>query len=262
MSHSSQIQTDDGISWHVERSGSGPHILLIPSGEGDCHSFTTIATLLSPTFTVTTFDMPGFSRSIAPPSALKNLTPSVIADQIISLMDKLSIPSATIFGSSSGGLFALDLLLRHEERVEGIIIHEVPMECIPELLSWQHLPESENPKIAARCKDMFVNFMNEDKAAWENLGPEFHSRLEKNFITWVRNYVVVVEAIVWDKEGLKKRKDKIRWSLGAQMPMGVFFGNVVLATELGIEMKLLNSKHFPYVSIPGEMAEYIRGCCQ
>lgn len=266
MSRPFRVQTDDGISWHVEQSGSGPHIILIPSGEGDCHSFTTLATLLSPTFTVTTFDMPGFSRSPAPASAFEDLTLTKIGNQIISLMDKLSISSATIFGSSSGGLFALELLQSHNERVERIIVHEVPRKTIPELITWQHLPESENAKIVANCQDMFLNFMNEDKAAWENLGPEYHARLEKNFVTWVRNYVRVVEEPVWDKgenkEKLRTNNKKVTWTVGGKMPMGVFFDNVVLATELGIKIDVLNSKHFPHVSIPGDLAESIRGYCQ
>jgi pimeloyl-ACP methyl ester carboxylesterase len=260
MLRSSQIQTDDGISWHVEQSGSGPHILLIPSGEGDCHSFTTLATLLSPTFTVTTFDMPGFSRSLAPASSFRNLTIFVIADQIISLMDKLSISSATMYGSSSGGLIAIASLLKYNERVERIIIHEIPLNVRPELKSWCQLPESENAKIVANCKHIFANVMNENKSAWENLGSEFHARLEVNYVTWLKNYVRMVEEAELDKEDLKKKRQKVSWTVGALTPVGMCVKNVVLATELGIRLVLLNCKHFPQVSIPGELAEYIRGC--
>ena len=118
MRETPRVATNDGISWYIEQSGSGPHIVLIPSGEGDCHSFRGLAKVLSPSFTVTTFDMPGFSRSTAPHSALENLTPAKGAEQIIALLDKLHITGAIFYGSSSGGLFALALLQNYQERVE------------------------------------------------------------------------------------------------------------------------------------------------
>src|SRR5215831_15209658 len=56
----------ESIDWYCELRGRGPTIVLIPSGEGDCGSFDRVATSLSGTFTVLTFDMPGFSRSSEP----------------------------------------------------------------------------------------------------------------------------------------------------------------------------------------------------
>jgi len=259
-----QVQTEDGMTWHVEQSGSGsaPHILMIPSGEGDCHSFRKVAALLASTFTVTAFDMPGFSRSVPAPHAFDNITTYTVANQIIGLMDKLSIPSATIYGSSSGGCFAVAMLQEHEKRVERIIVHEIPMTVLKNLKDWAAWPESENPKIVEICQHVFLDGMNEDKEAWLGLGEEYHKRLEKNFIVWVKNYSPCVEALRWDKEELKRLKGKIHWTLGGQMPMAMFFENVVLTTEVGIRIKLLDCKHFPYVSIPGVLAEYIHQCCK
>jgi hypothetical protein len=31
--------------------------------------------------------------------------------------------------------------------------------------------------------------MNDDLAAWEALGDEYHARLASNYVTWVRRYV-------------------------------------------------------------------------
>ncbi|KAE8444788.1 hypothetical protein EG329_014248 [Mollisiaceae sp. DMI_Dod_QoI] len=260
MAQVSQVQTNDGISWHVEQSGSGPHILLIPSGEGDCHCFTKLANLLSPNFTVTAFDLPCFSRTIAPHSTVENLSPYKIADQIVSLMDKLSIPSATVFGSSSGGIIAMAMLSKYDERVTRAIIHEVPLHVIPGLKAQAEAPVSENPKIIAFYKDVFANVMNEDKASWEALGEDYHERLEKNFITWVKNYSPVVDEMKWDKEELKAKSGRVNWTLGGLMPLSWFWENVVLATEVGIKIDVLNCKHFPQVSIPEVLAEYIRKC--
>jgi hypothetical protein len=42
----------------------------------------------------------------------------------------------------------------------------------------------------------------------------------------------------------------------------VFFSNVVLATEVGIPIKVLDYKHFLHVSIPEVLAEYVRERCK
>jgi pimeloyl-ACP methyl ester carboxylesterase len=91
------------------------------------------------------------------------MSPYVVTNQTIGLMDKLEIASATIFGSSSGGIFAMALLQEHEKRVERIIVHEIPMTVFKNLKDWAAWPESENPKIVQICQGLFLDGMNEDK---------------------------------------------------------------------------------------------------
>jgi hypothetical protein len=50
----------------------------------------------------------------------------------------------------------------------------------------------------------------------------------------------------------------ITWTIGALPPAGMFIDNVVRATNAGIEVGLLNSKHFPQVTIPQALAEHIK----
>lgn len=102
------VRTDGEISWYCERRGNGPHLILVPSGEGDCFPFAKTASSLASSFTVTTFDMPGMSRATAPRHCYQDVTASLLADQIVRLMDKLLINTATFFGSSSGGAAVLD----------------------------------------------------------------------------------------------------------------------------------------------------------
>lgn len=78
---SSMVKAKGGIEWYIEQQGSGPPYILIPSGEGDCESFAKIAAILAQDFSVTTFDMPGLSRSIAPASAVENVTGPLLAEQ-------------------------------------------------------------------------------------------------------------------------------------------------------------------------------------
>jgi len=259
MARVSQVETDDGISWHVEQSGSGPHLIFIPSGEGDCYSFSNVIGLLSDTFSITAFDLPGFSRSTAPLSAMENLTPPINAKQIIKLLDKLLIPSATLFGPSLGGCIGRALLVHYPERVERLIIHEVPLFPLrPELDGINQLVTALDPQIVAVCQYIFGEVMNEDKAAWEALGTEYHARLEKNYVTWIKKYVAHVPYLYWQKSEVMSKP--VYWTVGSKSEMGAWFDNVVLATELGIKIDLLPCRHFPQVSIPEKLAEHIRAC--
>lgn len=40
------------IDWYCELRGDGPSVVLMPSGEGDCASFQTVADVLSDEFTI------------------------------------------------------------------------------------------------------------------------------------------------------------------------------------------------------------------
>jgi pimeloyl-ACP methyl ester carboxylesterase len=260
MAHTTQVETGDGISWHVQQSGSGPNLMLIPSGEGDCSSFDKVATLLSSSFKITTFDSPGFSRSTAPPAAMENLTLIILAKQIVSLMDKLGISSTTIYGSSSGGLIGRALLIHYPERVDRLIIHEVPLSIPPGMDIITQLADTNEPQVIAICANLFGNVMDEDQAAWEALGPEYHKRLKKNYVTWIKKYMTSLPSTEWKKDELMTKP--VFWTVGALSTMGAWFDNVVMACEIGIKIEMLPCRHFPQVSIPEKLVEYIRRCCK
>ncbi|KAH8669506.1 Alpha/Beta hydrolase protein [Tricladium varicosporioides] len=253
MATSSIVSTPDGINWYVEQQGTGPHIILIPSGEGDCSSFDKVAKILSSNFTVTTFDMPGFSRTTCPPEAVENVDCPLMSKQINTLLGTLKIDKCTVYGCSSGGWGAFGLGAFYPEKVTSVIVHEVPLTVFPSVRELLPLPDNE---VISRCQHMFAHFFNEDEAAWNGLGPEYHKRLEKNFITWKNGYVPTEDPFHLSNEELTKRP--VTWTVGGLNEFRVWWPNVVRAKEAGIEMSLLNAKHFPHVSVPEEFAEHIK----
>ena len=250
MATSLTVRTKDGIEWYCEHQGHGPDLILVPSGEGDCASFTQVATLLANSFKVTTFDMPGMSRSTAPDAALHELSAYVLATQIVSLMDELSIDVATFYGCSSGGLVVLALAANYSGRVRSAIVHEVPLG--KKLSAFTTMDDAT---IVDVCRRIFATEMVEDNEAWTALGPAYHARLDRNYVTWVRNYVDKVER-TFSKAELNVRP--VDWTVGALTPMGAFFENVTTASQAGIPIGLLPSRHFPQVTIPAVLAEHIR----
>jgi hypothetical protein len=137
------------------------------------------------------------------------------------------------------------------------MIHEVPLSLPPEMAAISQIPH--DAQIVGICQHIFGDIMNEDKAAWEALGPEYHARLEKNYVTWIRKYVDSKPFQEWNKEEVMSKP--VSWTVGGQSTMGAWFDNVVMACESGIKIGLLPCRHFPQVSIPEKLAEYIRGCC-
>jgi pimeloyl-ACP methyl ester carboxylesterase len=248
MAAISTIRTKDGVEWHCERQGQGPHLVLVPSGEGDCASFAKVAAILADSFAVTTFDMPGMSRSTAPEAAMADLTATKLASQVIGLLDELSIDIATFYGCSSGGLVVLTLAYVYPERVRSVIVHEVPL-----TKTLGALTKLDDEAIVNTCRNVVEEIVG-DKDAWAALGPDYHARLDRNYVTWVRKYVDRVERS-FTKEELTVRP--VDWTIGALSPAGLFFSNVVAACHAGIPIGLLNSRHFPQVTIPDVLAEHI-----
>jgi pimeloyl-ACP methyl ester carboxylesterase len=244
--------TTDGIDWYCEQRGAGPPLVLVPSGEGDCSSFERVAAALADQFTVLTFDTPGFSRSRVDDADL--ISAPLLADQIAALVGSLGVDPATYYGCSSGGLAVLDLVVRHRPLVHQAIVHEVPMDNAVALLGG--LASQDDSAVVETCQFLFANVMNDDAAAWQALGAEFHARLATNYVTWVRRYVASGDLPRHSPEDLAGLP--ITWTIGGLTPAANFMDNVVLATRAGLTVDLLMCKHFPQVSHPDMLAQHIR----
>jgi pimeloyl-ACP methyl ester carboxylesterase len=248
------------IDWYCELRGDGPPVVLMPSGEGDCASFQTVADVLSDEFTVLTFDMPGFSRSEPPPEFGK-VTATMLAGQIAALVSSLNLAPAAFYGCSSAGLAALSLVAQHPEIVRNVIVHEaalhrdsVPSDATAALFI---LNDLDDAAIVNSCKDLFRNQANSAARAWDAIGQDYHRRLEKNYVTWVRHYL-------W--EGLADHRytsqelgyRPISWSVGGLWDSWIVATNAEVARRADLNVGSLPCKHFPQVEIPDMLAARIR----
>jgi pimeloyl-ACP methyl ester carboxylesterase len=246
------------IDWYCELRGSGPSLVLIPSGEGDCGSFANVADALATDFAVLTFDMPGFSRSGQPPE-FGRVTAAMLAEQVASLVSSLNLAPAAFYGCSSAGLAVLTLVAQYSNVVRNALVHEAALmrdspEPLAPLFALNDLADTD---IVQACKALFRDRMNSKGDAWDAVGGEYHHRLEKNYVTWVRHYLWEGLADrLYSAEDLTRRP--ISWSVGGLTEGWIVSANRAVARRGRIDVQSLDCKHFPQVEIPELLTTRIR----
>ncbi|HEV2999942.1 MAG TPA: alpha/beta fold hydrolase, partial [Solirubrobacteraceae bacterium] len=100
--------------------GEGPDVLLIHGLGGAKSSFFDTAAALSRNYRVHALDLPGFGSSSKPTTA--PYTARWFAETVRATMDALGISRAHVAGNSMGGRVAIELGLRHPERVASLAL--------------------------------------------------------------------------------------------------------------------------------------------
>lgn len=134
------------------------------------------------------------------------------------------------------------------------VIHELPFHLFELLKSLHSKPDAE---IVAFCQHVFADVICESPEAWHALPASYHQRLVKNYVTWIRGYIPSFESLLYlTDEEITRRP--ITWTIGTQSLAGSFYDNVARATKAGIEIGLLDCKHFPQVTIPEPFADHVK----
>jgi magnesium chelatase accessory protein len=85
-----------GLRWHVQLLGSGPPLLLLHGAGGATHSWSRLAPLLAPRFTLVAPDLPGHGFTGTPPG--ERLTLPGVAALVSSLLTELGVAPALVDG--------------------------------------------------------------------------------------------------------------------------------------------------------------------
>lgn len=100
--------------------GDGPLLLLLHGGGGSASSYDAVLDILADQYTVVTYTQ-------------REGGPVERADEAAAVLEDLGATKAAVFGSSAGGLVALELVARHPQRVGLVIAHEPPvMSLLPD----------------------------------------------------------------------------------------------------------------------------------
>ena len=109
------VRLASGLSVSTLTSGEGPDVLLIHGLGSTKGSFLDAAAILSRHYRVHVIDMPGFGSSSKP--ACASYSARWLAETVRDTLDALGIERAHVAGNSLGGRVAIELGLRHPERV-------------------------------------------------------------------------------------------------------------------------------------------------
>lgn len=113
-----QMRVGD-VSLYYEVHGSGQPLLLIEGiGYASWMWFKQVP-MLSRQFQVILFDNRGVGQSDMPAGAY---TTAMMADDAAGLLEALGIEQAHVMGISMGGMIAQELVLRHPQKVDGLIL--------------------------------------------------------------------------------------------------------------------------------------------
>ncbi len=101
-------------------AGAGEPVLLIHGLGATKGSFLPTVAALAGSFRAMALDLPGFGDSYKPLTAPYH--PPFFARAVVELLDALRLPRAHMIGNSMGGRVALELGLRHPERVGRLVL--------------------------------------------------------------------------------------------------------------------------------------------
>lgn len=127
-------------SLRVRIGGEGPAVLLLHGHPRTHLTWSKVADLLSPDYTVVCPDLPGFGRSYQPVDAAdsKNSSRRAKAEALVELMRRLEHENFVVVGHDRGSLTAFRMAMDHPDRVRKLVIADgIPVIEHLERADWQ-----------------------------------------------------------------------------------------------------------------------------
>lgn len=109
-----------GRAAHVRVMGEGPPALFVHSSPANSVFVVNEMASVADRYTCFAFDTPGFGQSDALPGDV--LTVAQLADAIAANLDAIGMPPCPVFGTHTGAAIALELAIRHPDRVTGLML--------------------------------------------------------------------------------------------------------------------------------------------
>jgi pimeloyl-ACP methyl ester carboxylesterase len=129
----------------ILEAGEGDPVICLHGLGGTKASFMTTVRELAPRgHRVIAIDLPGFGDSHKPSSGRYDAI--WFADAVVELLDEMGIERATFAGNSMGGRIAIELGIRHRERVEDLVLFAPALAWLKER-PWKWLLQMPLPRL-------------------------------------------------------------------------------------------------------------------
>ena len=254
----------NGAELHYEVRGDGPPLLLIMGASGYGGLFAGLAERLADEFTVVTYDRRGNGRSPRPDGWSETSTsPAEQADDAAELLRALGLDPAAIFGTSSGGVFALEMALRHPEAVRAAILHEPAFFALfddPAGVREQVSELIQGGMAAGGPPAAFERFlrMAAGDANWERLDAGEQQQLLASADTYFGYEVGRFDDYVPDDSLLAATTVPVEILVGDDSLPEFAQAAGRIAPRLGIEITRTPGTHFGYLDHPDELAQALK----
>lgn len=252
----------NGTEFYYEVRGAGPPVLLIMGATGDAGHFEAFAGLLADEFMVVSYDRRGYGRSPAP-GGRQTTSPEEQADDAAALLTALGAAPAVVFGTSSGAVFALCLLVRHPDAARGVILHE------PALFAFHDDPDAVRAPLKALVADAmaqggpaaaiepFWRYVAGDDG-WIKLKPGLRERMQASAGTLFGIELGTYERYLPDDEKLCGVAERMRLLVSAD-GLPVYREMAARVGErLGLDVQTTAGTHAAYHDHPRELAAAVR----
>lgn len=251
-----------GARLYYETHGRGPLMVLVPGASGTVKFGGVFTTEMAAVYTMVTYDRRGFSRShlTGPQDYARRLETD--ADDVRRLIEHLSDEPAMIFGSSSGGIVALEVLTRYPTVVRTLVPHEPPaVRLLPDGQEWVDFFFNVYDLYRQSGTEPAVKTFRERAFAESDLQAMGHDAgaqsdpILVNQTYWFERELRQYPPVELDLDALKARADRIVL-VGGRESHGypAYEVNVELGKQLGRELIELPGGHIGFVSQPAEFA--------
>jgi pimeloyl-ACP methyl ester carboxylesterase len=260
-----------GARLFYEIRGRGPLLLMIPGATGTAGSFTMVADYLASHYTVLTYDRRGFSRSHLDGPQDDEHRLETDADDVRRLIEHVSDAPAMVFGSSSGGIVALEVLTHHPSVVRTLVPHEPPaMRFLPDGQQWVDFFSSVYDRYRHSGIELALAMFRERAFAASDREAMARARGSKNGESrranatyWFEHELRQYPAVDLDGTALTAHADRIVLVAGRESRgYPCYQVTVELGKTLGRDVIKLPGGHIGFVTQPAAFARAIRDALQ
>jgi pimeloyl-ACP methyl ester carboxylesterase len=252
---------------YYETFGTGPLLLFIPGANGSGSVFHPVAKALSTHFTAVCWDRRGYSRSVFTGSQDFANRLSTDADDAKCLIQHLSKDGqqATVFGTSSGAIVALNLLVQHPDCAKTVIAHEPPaFNVLPEEYRIQgtglinhvyDIYRAHGPITAMETFTAALSDGDEGSAMRECMDSRHSDEIRANALFWFEFELRQYPSSDLDLPALIKNKEKFVPAAGIDSGMGPGVAPILaIAGAMEREVVRVVGGHIGYLTQPDKWA--------
>jgi len=253
-----------GAQLSYEVSGDGPLLILIPGARGEGEVFRPLAHALAAQYQVVIYDRRGFSRSSLDGPQDYDHRLETDADDVRRLIERLTDQPVTVFGSSSGAIVALEVLIHSPERVQTVVAHEPPaVSLLPDAAKWlaffDGVYDTYRKKGIPEAMHQFAGgaFGSVDHQLMHRAMREHTNEYtQPNAEYWIEHELRQYPRVELDLAALAAHARQLVLAGGRdaqdQLP---YQPNKVLARQLGLDIVDFPGGHLGFVSSPAEFAK-------